>query len=140
MNKITFTGRVASDIDSRMTMDGTNVCTFRVAVKRPYAKDTTDFFNCIAWRSTSDFVSRYFSKGQMILVSGYLTSRQYQDKNGNNRTIWEIVCDEVEFCGDKKQTTKADSSVTNNQNDSFQKGVESNNSYGFDLSDENVPF
>ena len=61
-------------------------------------KDTTDFINCVAWRQQAEFLNKYFSKGDPVEVVGTLTSRSYEDKDGNKRTAFEVVCDEVSFC------------------------------------------
>lgn len=101
MNSINLTGRLTANVELKQTQSGVPVCSFRIAVKRPNTKDETDFINCTAWRSTAEFVARYFSKGSMIAVTGYLTSRKYEDKNGNKRTEYEVVCDRCEFCEGK---------------------------------------
>lgn len=101
MNSINLTGRLTADVELKQTSNGIPVCAFRLAVKRPNSKDETDFINCKAWRSSAEFVAKYFGKGSMIAVTGYLTSRSYEDKNGNKRTEYEVICDRCEFCGDK---------------------------------------
>lgn len=98
MNKVILTGRVTADIEIRQTQSGLAVTNFTLAVKRPMVKDTTDFINCVAWRTQAEFLNRYFKKGDPVEVVGTLTSRAYEDKNGNNRTAFEVVCDEVSFC------------------------------------------
>ena len=104
MNSITIKGRLTKDPELRNTQSGTAVCTVNVAVDRPYSKDKeTDFFTVVFWRQTAEFVSKYFSKGQEILVQGEMQSRKYEDKEGNNRIAWEIKADRVEFCGSKGQ-------------------------------------
>ena len=80
--------------------------TFQLAVKRPRTKeDVTDFITIVCWRNTAEFVSRYFHKGSGIEVSGALTVRKWQDKNGNNRYSTEVVADEVDF-GKKSKEDK----------------------------------
>lgn len=106
MNSINLTGRLTADVELKQTQSGIPVCGFRLAVKRPNSKDETDFINCKAWRSTAEFVAKYFSKGNMIAVTGYLTSNRYEDKNGNKRTDYEVICDRCEFCESK--TASAD--------------------------------
>lgn len=98
MNKITLTGRLTSDIEIRQTNSGLTVTSFTLAVKRPRDKDATDFINCVAWRQQAEFLGRYFKKGDPLEVVGTLTSRAYEDKNGNKRTVLEVVCDDVSFC------------------------------------------
>lgn len=106
MNKVILTGYVASDIELKTTPQGTSVVSFSLAVKRPKTKeDKTDFLTVVAWRSTAEFISKYFRKGSGIEVSGALTVRKLQDKNGNNRYSTEIVADEVDF-GKKSKEDK----------------------------------
>lgn len=107
LNVVAIMGRLAADPQMRQTQAGKSVCSFRIACDRG-RKDAngqrqTDWLAVVAWDKTADFVSRYFSKGSMIAVTGRLQSRNYQDKNGNNRTAIEIVANQVSFCGEKKQ-------------------------------------
>lgn len=106
-NKIILMGRIVADPEMKTTPNGTNVCTFRIAVDRRYQKQgeekQTDFFNIAAWRQTGEFVQRYFGKGRMILVEGELTTRPYTDKNGNQATWYEVVAERVSFTGEKAQ-------------------------------------
>ena len=111
LNVVAIMGRMASDAQLRTTQSGQNVASFRVAVDRgrkdANGQNQTDWLDVVAWDKTADFVSRYFGKGSMIAVTGRLQSRNYQDKNGNNRTAIEIVANQVSFCGEKKQDTKS---------------------------------
>ena len=106
-NKIILMGRIVADPEMKTTPNGTNVCTFRIAVDRRYQKQgeekQTDFFNIAAWRQTGEFVQRYFGKGRMILVEGELTTRPYTDRNGSQATWYEVVADRVSFTGEKAQ-------------------------------------
>ena len=102
MNNICLIGRVTADIELKQTQSGVPVCSFTLAVDRPNVKDTTDFIPCVAWRHTAEFVSRYFTKGQKVAVSGCLTTRTYEVGNGNKRTAYEVVCDRCEFCDSKQ--------------------------------------
>ncbi len=98
MNKVFLTGYIASDVELKTTAQGTSVVTFQLAVKRPKTKnDTTDFITIVCWRSTAEFVSKYFRKGSGIEISGIITVRKWQDKDGNNRYSTEIVANEVDF-------------------------------------------
>lgn len=109
MNNIIIKGRLTKDPELRNTQSGTAVCTVNVAVDQPYSKDKeTDFFTVVLWRQTAEFVSKYFSKGQEILVQGEMQSRKYEDKEGNNRIAWEIKADRVEFCGSKDQSSESE--------------------------------
>jgi single-strand DNA-binding protein len=106
-NKIILMGRIVNDPELKTTPNGANVCTFRIAVDRRFQKQgeerKSDFFNVVVWRQQADFVSRYFSKGRMILVEGEMTTRQYTDKNGNNATWYEVIAERVSFTGEKSQ-------------------------------------
>lgn len=97
MNKTAFTGRLTADPELKQTTNGVAVCSFTLAVKRPRVKDKTDFINFVAWRGNAEFLTRYFKKGDAVEVSGALTSRKYQDNNGNNRVAFEVECDDIAF-------------------------------------------
>lgn len=105
INCINIMGRLTAEPELKVTTNGTNVTTFTVAVDRRYSngEKQTDFIPVTAWRGTADFISKYFRKGQMIAVQGSLQTRKYQDKDGHNRTAFEVVASEVSFCGDKKE-------------------------------------
>lgn len=106
-NKAVLMGRICSDLELKTTQSGVSVLSFRLAVDRSYqAKGEelkTDFFNIVAWRSTAGFISRYFSKGRMILVDGELQTRQYVDKNGVSQNVVELVVSSAHFTGEKKE-------------------------------------
>lgn len=104
MNSIIIKGRLTQDPELKQTPSGTAVCTVNVAVDRPYSKDketTTDFFTVVFWQQAAEFVSNYFAKGREILVQGEMQSRKFTDRDGNNRTVWEVRASRVEFCGSK---------------------------------------
>lgn len=105
LNVVAIQGRLTHDPELKTTPNGVSVCTFRIAVDRSYVphgeERQTDFITVTAWRKTAEFVSKYFQKGSMISVQGRLETRQYQDKNGNNRTATEVLAAEVGFCGSK---------------------------------------
>jgi single-strand DNA-binding protein len=97
MNSINLTGNICNDLELKSTQSGKSVITLNLAVKRPFAKDTTDFIPLVVWDKNAEYLSRYARKGSKIAVSGKLTTRKYQDKDGNNRTAFEVVCDAVEL-------------------------------------------
>lgn len=107
MNSISIIGRLTADPELRKTQSGIPVASFTLAVDRPRVKETTDFFRCVAWRQTGEFVAQYFTKGRKMGVTGSMQSRQYEDKDGNKRTVWEVVVDQVDFC-DKKPEGSTD--------------------------------
>ena len=109
LNKSIIGGRLTADPELKQTASGVSVCSFTVAVNRRYAKDgnqEADFINCVAWRSTAEFISRYFSKGSMIIVDGQLRNNDYTDNNGVKHYSMEVLCDEVHF-GESKNAGAA---------------------------------
>lgn len=107
MNKIIIKGRLTADPEPKKTNSDISVCTFSVAVNRRFQKDKADFINCEAWRATADFISKYFKKGQEILLTGELHIDSYE-KNGIKRTSAKISVDEVEFCGSKSENLNSE--------------------------------
>ena len=109
LNRAILMGRLVADPELRQTPNGVSVCSFRIAVDRNYSgrggERQTDFLDIVAWRNTAEFVSRYFSKGKMIIVEGSVQSRSYEDKNGNKRTAVEIVADNCMF-GETKSASQ----------------------------------
>ena len=101
MNNISLVGRLTADPELKQTQKGISVTSFSIAVDRPGSQDTTDFIPVVAWRQNGEFVAKYFRRGQRIGLTGKLTSRQYEDKNGNKRTAYEVVADRVEFVESK---------------------------------------
>ena len=97
-------GRLTANPELKQTQSGTNVTSFTLAIDRPGTRDKTDFINFVAWRQTAEFICKYFRKGHKIALTGYLTSRQYEDKNGNKRTAFEVVVDHAEFVESKKSS------------------------------------
>ena len=111
LNHIVIMGRLTRDPELRRTQNGTAVTTITVAVDRDYqSRDSqekqTDFIDVVAWRQTAEFVSKYFTKGRMIVVEGSLQSRKWQDKNGQNRVSWEVQANNVYF-GDSKRDSQS---------------------------------
>lgn len=104
-NKVIMMGRICSDPELKTTLNGTNVCSFRIAVERRFQQKgeerKSDFFNVVAWRSTGELVNKYFGKGRMILVEGEMQTRQYTDKSGNQSTWYEINAERISFTGEK---------------------------------------
>lgn len=112
LNQITIAGRLTRDPELRHTANGTAVASFALAVDRDYtSKDggerETDFVDVVAWRSTAEFVSKYFTKGQLAIVSGRLQIRPWTDDNGNKRRSTEVVAEHVYFGGSKKESGSA---------------------------------
>lgn len=106
MNVVIMMGRLCADPELKYTTSNIPVCSFRIAVDRAYktgGERKTDFLNCTAWRSTAEFICKYFKKGQMIALEGSLETRQYVDKDGNNRTAYDIVASNVHFAESKRE-------------------------------------
>lgn len=99
MNSINISGRLTYDPELRTTQNGVTCANFTLAVRRPRAKDTTDFLRCVAWRHTAEYLTKYFRKGNFIAVTGIMTARDYTDKEGNKRTAYEVVVDNVDAPG-----------------------------------------
>lgn len=105
LNAITIMGRITRDPELRRTNSGKAVASFTVAVDRDFGEKETDFIDCVAWGNTAEFISKYFTKGGMIVVSGRLQIRSWNDKDGNKRRTAEVVADNVYFGESKKQET-----------------------------------
>lgn len=107
LNVITIQGRLCADPEMRSTSGGKTVASVTMAVDRDYQKGEADFIPVVAWNQTGSFLNEYFTKGQMALVTGRLQIRSYTDKDGNKRTVAEVVADRIHFCGPKQTTGKA---------------------------------
>lgn len=109
LNTIILMGRLTADPELRHTSNNIPVTSFTLAVNRNYVKQgadrVTDFIDIVAWRSTAEFVSKYFRKGQLVAVQGSLQTRTYTDKDGNNRKAFEVVADSVYFAEPKRDYT-----------------------------------
>lgn len=135
LNKVILMGRLVAQPELKTTNTGLSVCSVCVAVDRNYVKQgaerQTDFVNVIAWRQTAEFLCKYFAKGQLIALDGSLQSRTYQDKNGNNRSVTEVVADNIYFTGDNKKNASGTAAQQKAQvdNDGFSE-----------LGEEDLPF
>lgn len=128
LNNVVLMGRLTKDPELKQTPQGVSVVTFSLAVDRNYGRTEekqTDFINIIAWRNTADFVSKYFTKGQLVAVRGRLQTRTWQDQNGQKRYATDVVADEVFFAESKGKTEQTD------ENPIME---------GFSVSNENLPF
>ena len=118
LNHITIMGRLTREPELRRTGSGIAVASFTVAVDRDFGgrdggERETDFIDCVAWRQTGEFVSKYFTKGSMAVVSGRLQIRTWTDKDGNKRRTAEVVADNVYF-GESKRNSEGNSSYGGN--------------------------
>ena len=104
-NLVVLTGRLTADPELKTTTNGIPVTTFSIAVSRNYRageEQQTDFINIVAWRQRAEFITKYFKKGSLIGIEGSIQTRRYQDKNGNNRTIFEVVVNNALFVESKR--------------------------------------
>ena len=135
LNHIVIMGRLTRDPELRRTGTGIAVASFSVAVDRDFGgrdggEKETDFIDCVAWRSTGEFVSKYFTKGSMIVVSGRLQIRSWTDKDGNKRRTAEVVADNVYF-GESKRSNDGNSYGGNSYGgNSYGGNSYGNNNYG----------
>ncbi len=138
LNHIVLMGRLTRDPELRRTQSGIAVASFSLAVDRDWSsKDTgekaTDFINIVAWRSTAEFVSKWFTKGKQVAVSGRLQMRDWTDKDGNKRTTAEVVADNVYFADSKSSGSTQQSSYSDYNApaaNSYQSSSYSNSGYG----------
>ena len=102
INNVVLMGRLVATPELRNTQTGVAVTSFTIAVERSFARAgeqrQADFIDCVAWRNTAEFISKYFQKGSMIAVTGSIQTRSYDDKNGNKRKATEIIVDQASFC------------------------------------------
>ena len=104
-NLVVLTGRLTADPELKTTPNGISVTSFSIAVDRRYRSGEerqTDFINIVAWRQSAEFITKYFKKGSLIGIEGSIQTRRYQDKNGNNRTAFEVVANNVQFVESKR--------------------------------------
>jgi single-strand DNA-binding protein len=141
-------GRLTHEPELRTTTTDKLVMRFSLAVARsrasPEGVRETDFITCIAWNQTAEFIHKYFTKGDPIAIQGYLQTRSYQDKQGNNRKAWEVIIREVNFCAFKKDESQNTNPVTpqsvtpDNPHDVSSINMLHENL--MDLSDQDLPF
>lgn len=120
MNKILLKGRLTADPEMKTINDGANYVTkFSIAVNRKYVKEgeerIADFFNCSCFGKTAEFVSKYFFKGQEMLLEGRLQNRSWEDDQGVKHYATDVIAEQIEFCGSKKENNNStDTATTNN--------------------------
>lgn len=102
MNSCNFVGRLCADPELRRTQDGTAVCSFSIAVKRPMVKDATDFIDVVAWRQSAEYLVKYGHKGDVVAVSGTLQIRLWEDKTGGKRRSAEVNATSVELLSSRR--------------------------------------
>ena len=138
LNKAILVGRLTKDPELRSTASGVSVVSFTVAVTRSYARQgeerQTDFINCVAFRNTADFISRYFTKGNMIGVDGSIQTRTWDDQEGKRHWVTEVIVNEAHFVESKRDSAPAGGT-------SFSGGgAELPMEFGPDATDDDLPF
>lgn len=120
LNVICLMGRLVADPELRHTPNGIATCTFRIAVDRNFVRQgeerKADFIDIVTWRQTAEFVCKYFHKGSLLAVNGSLQTRNYEDKNGNKRTAYEVVADNVHFAESRNSSSGGGSYAAGNSN------------------------
>lgn len=141
-NLVVLSGRLTADPELKTTNNGLSVCTFTIAVDRRYKQGEekqTDFIDIVSWRSSAEFVSKYFSKGSMIGIEGAIQTRKYQDKNGNNRTAFEVVANNVQFIESKRPQSNGEGNhIPTSENDPLSDLKD--RLEGFEEIDDDLPF
>ena len=157
MNKVILIGNIARSPELRQTPQGVSTARFTVAVNRRYSKDgqrQADFIQCVAWRNTAEFVSKYFTKGSGIQLCGSIQTRSWEGQDGQRHYATEVVADEVEFNGSKADRQSYDNDYQSDTGDVFGRktaNIDRDEAYenmggGFDDefadldNDENLPF
>lgn len=128
LNHSVIMGRFVRDPEIRRTNSGKAVCSFTIACDKPGKDSGASFIECVAWEKTADFISNYFTKGSAIIVEGRLESRQYETKDGQKRTVTEVVVSQAHFCEKKKEDW-----------DGFSKGEPIYQQSNFTALDDNTP-
>ena len=137
LNKTILIGRLTKDPELRHTQSDVPVASFTLAVDRGYKKEEVDFINIVAWRGTAEFVSKWFTKGQLVAVSGRLQVRSYEDRDGNKRTATEVVADEAFFAESKRNNAEGTYNVGNSD---FAENVQNEGDYEVIGDDEPLPW
>ena len=119
INRVVLVGRLTRDPELRKTQSGTSVCSFTMAVGRRVStqgQPDADFINCVAWRQTAEFISRYIKKGYMMSVEGRIQTRQYQDQQGQTRYVTEVLAEQVQNLTPRDPNQAPQQSFNNQQN------------------------
>ncbi len=127
LNNVNLCGRLVENPELKKTTNGTSVTAFTIAVDRDYTsgdEKQTDFIKIVAWRGTAEFVSKYFTKGKLIIINGAIQVRKYVNQNGENRYITEVIANHVYFAGDKSEKPNV-----NVQNDEAPQSNEQANNF-----------
>ena len=139
MNSCNFVGRLCNDPELRRTQDGTAVCSYSLAVKRPMVKDTTDFIDIVSWRQAAEYLCQYGHKGNVVAVTGTLQPRSWTDKDGNKRKTFEVITTSVELLSSKRNS-ESTAIITQRQNAYQGGGYQQQNFAPINEPDVNLPF
>jgi len=147
LNVVALMGRFTADPELRKTSSDVSVTSFTIAVDRAFVRQgeerQADFINVICWRQQAEFVCKYFRKGDMIALNGHIQTRRYEDNQGNKRTAFEVVADNVSFTGSKRDSSSGGYDNGNRSNDSSASQPAAFTSGGDDfelLGDNEMPF
>lgn len=136
MNRIQIIGRLTANPELKSTSNGTQVCTFTVAVSRRFNREETDFFPVTVWRETAVHCNKYLTKGSQVAVCGELQIRRYDDKNGSRRIAVDLQADEVEFIGMKSNSKDNQSGKSSKPVEQKQVDIDSME----ECDDDDMPF
>ena len=145
LNVAVLTGRLVADPELRHTPNDTAVTSFTIAVNRRFSRNTeerqTDFIDIVAWRTTAEFVCKYFKKGQLISIEGSIQTRSYQDKEGNKRKAFEVIANNVHFVESKKDISNDASDFVGKSDENLSGYSNGSDSYFETIeSDDDLPF
>ena len=152
LNKVILAGRLTADPELRQTSSGVPVLTFTLAVNRRFARSTdgqpaqpqADFINCVAWRQTAEFISRYFHKGSSLCIAGSIQTRSWQDQQGQKRYATDVVIDEAMFVDSRNESNNAQGSYVpdayNNATPSFSSTPSTAPNFEELNTDDDLPF
>ena len=136
MNKVILVGNLTKDVDYQTTVSGISVCRFTIAVNRKFKNESgeydSDFINCVAWRNTADFISKYAHKGNKVGVVGSLQTRSYDAQDGTKKYVTEVIADDVELYTPKSENANKPQTEASVKQEVFQKFEP--------IDDDNLPF
>ena len=144
-NIVVLTGRLTADPELKTTQSGLSVTSFSIAVDRRFGSGEerqTDFINIVAWRQQAEFVAKYFKKGNLIGIEGSIQTRKYTDKNGNNRTAFEVVANNIQVVESKRDSASAGNVPAGNSEPTRSYSNAGSNDFAElgDMSDDDLPF
>ena len=118
LNMVTLCGHLTADVELKQTQSGVSVCTFTLAINRPYTKEVnqeSDFINCQAWRQTAEFIAKYFKKGSSLCIMGAIQTRSWTDQNNNKRYATEVVADRAFFVDSREEAPRSEAPAPQQQ-------------------------